>query len=73
VRDRRRDGHLQRAGWAVLRFSGREIKKDAGACAQIVAVRVQEARRRAGLEVFALAGGAALLVLWQALARRSGQ
>lgn len=46
--DRRRDRHLQAAGWTVLRFTGSEIHQDAEGCAREVVehmARMEQAAR----------------------------
>jgi very-short-patch-repair endonuclease len=43
-RDRRRDGHLARDGWTILRFSGSDIRRDPDGCARVIAEHVEAAR-----------------------------
>lgn len=45
-RDRSRDRALSKAGWLVLRFTGREIYRDALKCAEEVLDAVQAHRNR---------------------------
>ena len=41
-RDRRVDTELQKLGWTVLRFWGKEIKRDLDACVESVLEAVEE-------------------------------
>lgn len=49
ARDREVNEHLATAGWIVLRFFGREIKKDVQSCVKVIAETV--ARRKSEINV----------------------
>ncbi len=44
--DRRRQREIEDAGWSVIRFGGREVHRDADACARAVAARIARASGR---------------------------